>query len=105
MYARQTTYVDSRATAYRVMDDSVLSVNKKASSLSVGMANGEVVRAESEGVFVFQLSAGTEQVRQDQGLCILRIVHKLVSVADMCDDGHTGQFNQIRFFSKMKGIL
>lgn len=47
---RKTTYVNSGAMAHMVMDNSVLSMNRKPSSGSIESATGEVEKVKSEGI-------------------------------------------------------
>lgn len=52
-------------------------------------ASGELARAKNEGTSAFQLCGGTGPARVDGLTDVLTIAHNLVSLAGLCDDGHT----------------
>lgn len=90
----QNAYGDSGAAAHIVMNDSVLSMNNKLSSASIGTASGEFLKEKSEGTSEVQFSCGTRLVKLDHVLHVPMIAHNLASLAGLYDNGNPAQFTE-----------
>lgn len=105
MPAWNTTYEDSGALAHMVLiDDAVLSmkIKEKLSSASIGKASNEVVNVRREGTSELQLAVGTEPVKLNPVLRVPEIAHNLLSVAALCNNGHSVQDTKNSRVIKMK---
>lgn len=86
MYSWRNAYVDSGATVHMVMDDYVLSMNKKLSSSSIETGSGEFVDAKSKGTSEVQLRRETGLAKLDCVLHVPKIAHSLTCVAGLSED-------------------
>lgn len=84
------------------MDETILSMSKTLNGGSIGTATVEFVRAKREGTSEFQLSRGTGPVSLDRGIHGPKIIHNLVSISGLCNDGHTVQLTKNSCVIKLK---